>query len=161
MFKNKRQAKGKTLRRRLARVVGHEVVREVIIAILIISILYFGLRGALMLALNTESPMMAVVSNSMKPTFERGDLLLIRGVSSPAEIAIGDIIVFRSEHQSALIVHRVIEKIIDENGRVWFKTQGDANPGPDPTPVRPEDIKGKVTFMIPKLGHISLLLRGS
>jgi len=114
-----------------------------------------------MFALNTEAPMMAVVSNSMKPTFERGDLLLVRGVSSPAEIAIGDIIVYRSEHQSALIVHRVIEKIVDENSRVWFKTQGDANPGPDPTLVRPEDVKGKVTFIIPKLGYISLLLRGS
>ncbi|MEM2907775.1 MAG: signal peptidase I [Candidatus Hadarchaeales archaeon] len=129
-------------------------------AILIIAILYFGLRGTLMLLLNTETPMMAVVSNSMKPTFERGDLLIVEGVSSPTDVKRGDIIVYYSELQEALIVHRVIEVLVDENGHIKFRTQGDANLGPDPKLVNPEDVRGKVRFVIPKVGYLSLLIRG-
>jgi len=136
-----------------------EVAREVITAILIIAILYFGLRGTLMLLLNTETPMMAVVSNSMKPTFERGDLLIVEGISSPTDIRRGDIIVYRSESQGALIVHRVVEVLIDENGRINFRTWGDANPGPDPRLVNPEDVRGRVRFVIPKIGYLSLFIR--
>jgi signal peptidase I len=36
--------------------------------------------------------MLAVVSNSMVPTFQRGDLIFVRGVSSIQDIKIGDII---------------------------------------------------------------------
>lgn len=137
-----------------------EVAREVVTATLIIAILYFGLRGTLMLLLNTETPMMAVVSNSMKPTFERGDLLIVEGVSSPTDVKRGDIIVYYSELQEALIVHRVIEVLVDENGHIKFRTQGDANLGPDPKLVNPEDVRGKVRFVIPKVGYLSLLIRG-
>jgi signal peptidase len=150
----KKRRKGKH-----ANVARSEVAREVITAILIIAILYFGLRGTLMLLLNTETPMMAVVSNSMKPTFERGDLLIVEGISSPTDIRRGDIIVYRSESQGALIVHRVVEVLIDENGRINFRTQGDANLGPDPRLVNPEDVRGRVRFVIPKIGYLSLFIR--
>jgi signal peptidase len=137
----------------------HEALREVLSGILIVAILYFGVQGALFLILRTDSPMMAVVSNSMKPTFERGDLLMVMGVESPSDIAENDIIVYRLEGQTNSIVHRVIE-VVNQNDQVLFKTKGDANSSPDPRLVKPHEVRGKVLFWIPKLGYISIWFRG-
>lgn len=145
--------------RKIIGVFRHEVVREALSAILIIAILYFGIQGAIFIILRTDSPMMAVVSNSMYPTFERGDLIFIKGVDSPDEIKQGDIIVFQLEHESITKVHRVIE-VMNQGGLVQFKTKGDANSSPDPEPVSFEEVKGKVVFWLPKLGYISLWIRG-
>jgi signal peptidase len=90
----------------------------------------------------------------MKPTFERGDLLIIRGVNPLEDVEIRDIIVFQKGQRT--IVHRVIR--IDENG--MFVTRGDANPEYQTESVRPEEVRGEVVFVIPNLGHISLWVRG-
>lgn len=143
----------------ITRVLQHEVFQEVLSALLAIGVLYFGVQGALFLALRTDSPMMAVVSDSMKPTFERGDLIIVRGVSSPEEISVNDIIVFKLEGHRVSTVHRVVE-VVDQGGRVRFRTKGDANPNPDARLVRPEEVRGKVLFWIPNLGFLSIWLRG-
>ncbi|MCS7131655.1 MAG: signal peptidase I, partial [Hadesarchaea archaeon] len=71
-----------------------------------------------------------------------------------------DIIVFYSESQGALIVHRVREVLVNEDGQIKFRTQGDANLWPDPKLVNPEDSRGRVRFVIPKVGYLSLFIRG-
>lgn len=154
-----RVVKRKPISRKLVGVFSNEAVREVLSAILIITLLYFGIQGAMFIILRTDSPMMAVVSNSMKPKFERGDLIFIKGVDSPDQIKVGDIIVFRLQNESITKVHRVIE-VINQDDQVLFRTKGDANSSPDPSPVSFEEVKGKVLFWIPKLGYISLWIRG-
>ncbi|MEM2282905.1 MAG: signal peptidase I [Candidatus Hadarchaeales archaeon] len=87
--------------------------------------------------------------------FERGDLLVIRGVD-PKEIKIGDVIVYEDQ-AGRLIVHRVWDKRgAGEN--LTFVTKGDANPGTDP-PIRAERVMGKVVASIPKLGWFSIWWR--
>ena len=154
-----RAIKRKPFSRKLVDALRHDVVREVLSAILIIAILYFGIQGATFIILRTDSPMMAVVSNSMYPTFERGDLIFVRGVDSPDEIKQGDIIVFQLKGDPETKVHRVVE-IENNNGQVQFKTKGDHNPNIDPWDVSFEEVKGKVLFWIPKLGYLSLWIRG-
>ena len=149
----------KPVSRKIISVIKHDVVREVLSAILIIAILYFGIQGATFIILRTDSPMMAVVSNSMYPTFERGDLIFVRGVDSPDEIKQGDIIVFQLKGDPETKVHRVVE-IENNNGQVQFRTKGDHNPSVDPWDVSFEEVKGKVLFWIPKLGYLSLWIRG-
>jgi signal peptidase len=137
----------------------HEVVREVLSAILIIAILYFGIQGTTFIIMRTDSPMMAVVSNSMYPTFERGDLIFVKGVDSPDEIKRGDIIVFQLDGDPETKVHRVVE-IENNDGQLRFRTKGDHNPNIDPWNVSFEEVKGRVLFWIPKLGYLSLWIRG-
>jgi signal peptidase I len=104
--------------------------------------------------------------------FERGDLLVLQGISSPADIAIGDVVVVDRGPDAMPLVHRVVA-IWEENGDARFMLKGDHNPEPheyyyeDGTmvlgdyPIYPQQIKGKVIFVIPKLGYISLWFQGN
>lgn len=65
---------------------------------------------ALSLAADTETPVVVVLSGSMEPGFQRGDLLFLSRPSSPYKI--GDITVYNvpgSNGQATPIVHRVLE----------------------------------------------------
>jgi len=73
-------------------------------------------------------------TGSMKPTLDYGSNGIRIKPNSPEQIEIGDIITFGEEN----IVHRVVEKGIDENG-YWFITKGDNNQVSDGQ-IRFEDI---------------------
>lgn len=181
---------GKTARHRagvkpaVLKVLKNKSVQGLLEMLLALGILYFAFSGAMMLALRTDSFWMAVVSQSMKhdgeawrqyyisrgidPSkfpiqggFERGDLLIIQGVSSFSEIAVGDIVVMDQGQGVIPLVHRVVS-IWYENGAPRFLTKGDANSYPLPTERsnKPEQIIGKVIFVVPKIGYISLWFQG-
>jgi len=116
--------------------------------------LALAVNQALALALSTDMPVVAVESNSMVPTFYKGDLLVLIG-TPPEELKPGDIIVFSPDPGSTPIVHRVI--YINPDGT--FQTKGDANPHqlPFEKSVRPESIHGKVIAIIPFLGWVKIL----
>ncbi len=167
--KRKRAIKlARTLKRKCYCVLKHRAIRELFICLLIVAVLYFGITGVLILALQTGTPLLAVESDSMKPTFERGDLLIIRGIDDPTRedaIRENDIVIYEARF-GRTIVHRVVvnertnewRRPIDGTWEFWIK--GDA-----PTAmgewVRADQIKGKVIFWIPKLGYISLWVRGA
>jgi signal peptidase I len=100
-------------------------------------------------------------TDSMLPTLEVGDLVIVQSVSY-SSIHVGDVIVFSPPLAgggcySEVIVHRVVE--ITSNGLI---TQGDnrfTNPRPDEPlswpPVTPNCVKGLVVLSIPYLGRIS------
>jgi len=90
-----------------------------------------------------------VISGSMRPTLDVGDVVIIAEVSSDT-IKPGDIIQFR-EAQGITTVHRVVE-IQEVGGKTFFITQGDANREPDAKPVIPANVVGKAIFDIPKIG---------
>jgi signal peptidase len=90
-----------------------------------------------------------VVSDSMRPTFEKGDLVLIQTLSKEPEV--GDIILFSGfieldQERREFVIHRVYS--ITRDGMV--KTKGDAMPVPDPWEVPPEKIVGKAVTLF---GH--------
>jgi len=163
---------------------GRKIVKEVLEFLLILAILYFGVSGVLALALRTDTYWMAVVSNSMRHDdeswreyfetrgyassqfsiqggFERGDMLIIQGVGSVTEIAVGEVIMFNINRPMPL-VHRVVD-ISNENGVARVQTKGDGNSGilSVEKSIKPEQIRGKVIFVIPKLGYLSLWFQGS
>lgn len=165
------------------KIFGNKIVREVLGFILILAILYFGVSGVLVLALRTDTYWRAVISNSMKHRdegwreyfeargydtfqfpiqggFERGDMLVTQGVGSVTEIAVGDVIVVDTGQRHPL-VHRVVE-IRNENGEARITTKGDRNEGfvSGDKSIKPEQIRGKVIFVIPELGHLSLWFQG-
>jgi signal peptidase len=65
-----------------------------------------GWKGS-SLIVNTESPIVVVLTESMTPSFVRGDLLFLSYTSRPLEI--GDIVVYRLKGQAIPIVHRILE----------------------------------------------------
>ena len=84
----------------------------------------------LSLALSHKIFWVVVVSNSMSPTFERGDMVLMQSISVHPEK--GDIILFYSGDYNLPVTHRVL----DVRGNLVY-TGGDAS-GPDskPSPIR-------------------------
>ena len=87
-----------------------------------------------------------IVSESMKPKYEIGDILIIKK-TDPSKIKIGDDITFKgseNELKGLVITHRVIEKR-EENGKYYFVTKGLANPISD-TEISDIDVYGKVEY---------------
>ena len=99
---------------------------------------------------------MVVVSESMMPTLNVGDIIIVMGKDTYQE---QDIVVYRTLLYSKPIVHRVIGI---ENG--YLITKGDNNQFSDPGTIAPKegvtpgDVQGKVIFVIPKLGYPKYLL---
>lgn len=93
-----------------------------------------------------------IASGSMRPTLDVGDIALVLPVE-PSAIRVGDIIQYWQQEE--MILHRVYE-ISKTEGQTVFVMKGDANTGPDLEPIFPNQIRGKLAFMIPSLGWASI-----
>ncbi len=103
------------------------------------------------------SPFYYVEGNSMHPTLENGDLIIIYKVDFES-LRVGDIIVFNSPVYNVRIVHRIKEIKLIGNEMVLI-TQGDNNRVPDPGYVREENYIGKyMGVRIPYVGYIGQIL---
>ena len=60
----------------------------------------------LMFLTHSESPVVVVLSGSMEPAFQRGDILFLTNLDDP--IAVGEIVVFKVAGRDIPIVHRVL-----------------------------------------------------
>jgi len=102
--------------------------------------------------LDTPYPLATITSGSMWPVLKTNDLILMKGVE-PADVQIGQIIIFR--HEGGFTIHRLIRK---EKGK--FVTKGDAN-GVEDNPIDPKDVIGRAVyigknpFRIPGIGIIA------
>ncbi|MEM0112497.1 MAG: signal peptidase I, partial [Fervidicoccaceae archaeon] len=92
-----------------------------------------------------------IVSESMKPQFEVGDIVIVSLSHRSPEL--GEIVLYRGSN-GELIAHRVVA--ISKEGLV---TRGDALPTADPDPVKIEQIIGTVRWKIPWIGWITIILR--
>ena len=60
----------------------------------------------LMFLTRSESPVVVVLSGSMEPAFQRGDILILMNLDDPIEV--GEIVVFKVAGRDIPIVHRVL-----------------------------------------------------
>jgi len=97
-----------------------------------------------------------VISGSMRPTLDVGDVVIIAKVSADT-VKPGDIIQFR-EAEGVTTVHRVVE-IQESEGQRFFITKGDANSEPDTNPVLSANVVGKAVFDIPKIGWAAIAVK--
>ncbi|TFF99086.1 MAG: signal peptidase I [Promethearchaeota archaeon] len=154
--KIRQKSKGENQPRSIKKIVISIVV--IIVAIVSPFLIYFGMQ----IALNTNSPLTVVVSGSMEPTYHKGDLLVLYG-EDPANINVGDVIVFNAYHwpspPSEPVVHRVVDKQFNSALNRWeFQTKGDANPTEDPGWVPEDSIIGKVVGWVPFIGWVKIFL---
>jgi signal peptidase len=116
--------------------------------------------------------MITIVSDSMTPTFDRGDMIFIEKLSGTPDdldrvkaLEVGDIITFwsaedinRDGQKNDLNTHRIVEKV---NG--GFKTQGDKFDVPDKDIVYYNDVIGVAheDARIPGVGAVIGFLQSS
>ena len=97
----------------------------------------------------------AIMSNSMQPTYSRGDMVIVQKRGDHVDISIGDILQYQRE--GSVITHRIVGKETVGNGTV-YTTKGDNNSESDPWSVTDEQILGTVRARIPLVGYPTVLL---
>lgn len=169
-----------TKQSKLREILKKEYVKTAILIIILIGgmlFFFFGVR----VILRTETPFMTVVSGSMIPTLNIGDLIVVQYVDPSTIYAAsmthsppGDILVFLhwdSSEGLISLVHRAVRNETDSNGKRYLITLGDANHGATDThrnitaphailPGLPEEyVIGKVIANVPFIGQILLSLQ--
>jgi signal peptidase len=99
---------------------------------------------------------MTVLTGSMAPKINPGDIIIDKSVK-PENIKVGDVITYRVSDEM-LITHRVIE-VANKEGRLAFKTKGDANNIDDHNLVTEGQLVGRYAFRIPYAGYVSNFAR--
>lgn len=90
-----------------------------------------------------------VQSGSMEPTIHTGSMLFVKPAG---DYNVSDIVTRRTNDPKITITHRIAEKKDDE-GRITFKTKGDANESSDMETVNQRDIIGRVFLTVPFMGY--------
>ncbi|KAK7201865.1 signal peptidase type I [Novymonas esmeraldas] len=144
-----------------------DVVQQVVMVSLFLSIVLVGWRGAAV-ATNCEASIVVVLSGSMEPGYQRGDVLLLHHRPEyPVEV--GDIIVYTLPRQDIPIVHRV-HRIHQraEDGKRMYLTKGDNNVNDDNFLLErgrewlEEDmIVGKTYAYVPRIGYLTIMFNES
>lgn len=100
----------------------------------------------------------AIMSNSMKPLFEKGDVVILCKVKENEikNIKKNDILVYNKDNR--YIVHRIIE-IIEKDGLRYFRTKGDNNSSPDNDLVEENQVVGIYQMRIKYIGFPSVWLQ--
>lgn len=130
------------MKRRLwVRVVSFIVL--VLLAIPIIPMLY--------LVLSPDYLVLMVRSESMKPSFNMGDVVVLRAYEG-GELETGEVIAF--EEQGNTVTHRMVS-----NDGGIIRTKGDAVEDVDNWELQSSQVKGIYLFKLPYLGYIAKFLR--
>jgi signal peptidase len=118
----------------------------------------------LMIVTGSESPVVVVLSGSMEPGFQRGDILFLSLTQSP--FVTGDVTVFQIEGREIPIVHR--SHSVHENttlNHMAMVTKGDNNQVDDRGLYKPgqlflkkSNIMGRAYAFIPYVGMITIWL---
>ncbi|MCR5837865.1 MAG: signal peptidase I [Lachnospiraceae bacterium] len=89
---------------------------------------------------------MSVQSDSMKPTFNKGDLIIVHKIDNLYDLKENDVITFYTivGKQRIINTHRIV-KIEEKDNTRSFITRGDNNPVDDELPVEAVDIIGQWT----------------
>ena len=90
----------------------------------------------------------SVTTVSMSPTIKAGSLILVRSLE---EYKVNDMVTIKTSEPKKTITHRIVGKI-NKNNKIIFETKGDANKSKDLKSLEPQNIIGKVFFIIPYLG---------
>jgi len=111
----------------------------------------------------SESPVVVVLSGSMEPAFERGDILFLWMGEEP--LTVGEVTVFQIKGRDIPIVHRILEVHDKGGGDLDILTKGDNNPvddrglyNPGQLWLAPEDVMGRAKAFLPFVGMITIQL---
>jgi len=126
-------------------------IRVLLLAVL--GLIAFAIAVLTVIPRATHSTALTVLTGSMTPGIPVGSVVVDRPVD-PGTLHVGDVATYQKEPGKAeYITHRIV-KIDATKTPTLFTFKGDANRGPDVTPVPASAIRGKVWFHVPYLGAI-------
>lgn len=144
-------------KKKIIRIIGNTLFYGILLIFIIISATMLKAKA------NDKQPSIfgnkffIVLTGSMSPTIDVGDLVLVKGIN-PEDINVADIITFGSTSSDNITTHRVKE-VLDKEDGISYITQGDANNVQDPIPVESDVLIGKVSKVIPRVGTILLFIQ--
>lgn len=98
-----------------------------------------------------------VLTGSMRPQFPPGALVVVKPVD-PQHLRTGDVATYQLESgRPEVVTHRVVAVASTLDGQQQIIFRGDANNAND-DPVRAEQIRGKLWYSVPLLGHVNSAL---
>ena len=92
-----------------------------------------------------------VLSGSMEPAIPLGSAVVTEPVR-PTLLKEGDVITFVTPAER-FVTHRIVE-VVQDDGGLGFRTQGDANTSSDPVVTRPPNVYGRMVYDVPWAGYI-------
>jgi signal peptidase I len=99
-----------------------------------------------------------VLTGSMRPNINPGDVVMDQPIVA-ADVHVGDVVTFSDpSRRGKLVTHRV-RSIARGAAGTTVETRGDANNTSERWSVQTKDQVGRVVFVIPKVGHIAVLVR--
>ena len=101
-----------------------------------------------------------VLTDSMYPDIKSGDLIICKAVDAK-DVAIGDVISFYDPagKGTSVVTHMVID-IINEDGKISFKTKGINNNTEDRLPVPSDNLVAEYTgIRIPGAGNVAIFMQ--
>jgi signal peptidase len=103
----------------------------------------------------TGSVPLTVLTGSMRPALQPGDLIVSRRVN-PNDLRIGQVVTFQPvSGDPTLITHRIVNLTRNLSGEtISLVTRGDAN-GMDDAPLVPEQVMGRLFYRIPRVGYLT------
>ncbi|KAI2609353.1 microsomal signal peptidase 18 kDa subunit [Hypoxylon fragiforme] len=130
---------------------------------LILSTAFMMWKGLSVIS-DSPSPIVVVLSGSMEPAFQRGDLLFLWNRNLAAETAVGEVVVYNVRDKDIPIVHRVVRKF-GSGPDAQLLTKGDNNAADDTELyargqdyLERRDIIGSVVGYIPFVGYVTIML---
>ncbi|CCU77112.1 unnamed protein product [Blumeria hordei] len=113
---------------------------------------------------DTPSPIVVVLSGSMEPAFQRGDLLFLWNRNIFEETKVGEIVVYSVKGKEIPIVHRLVRKF-GTGPDAKILTKGDNNAADDTELyargqdfIERKDIMGSAVAYMPFVGYVTILL---
>ena len=95
------------------------------------------------------------LSDSMAPTINAGDLLIIKDMKNK-NYQKGDIISYRYS-DDVIVTHR-IKNVYKRNNNECYKTKGDNNDSYDTTLVKVSQVEGKLVLNLKRIGNFCMFL---
>ena len=100
----------------------------------------------------------AIVSNSMHPIFDRGDVVIVEKLDRKKRKNLKKYDIIEYKLKNIIVSHRIIHIEKHNDGSISYITKGDNNNTADNEKVSSNQIIGIVKFRIPKVGYPSVWL---
>ncbi len=162
---HKENTDGKSTRQKILTIVGI-VLCVILVPILIINciLLVKGWTNQDQVPSIAGLSAMIVLTPSMEgdgdDNFNAGDLIIC-STDDLDRVKVGDVITFYDPDGSgtSVLTHRIVE-VLEQDGKTFYRTKGDANNAADPTPVSADRLIGIYTgFRIPGAGHVAMFMQ--
>lgn len=142
--------------------IRHQLVQFLNLALVLSSA--FMAWKTLSVITNSHSPIVVVLSGSMEPAFQRGDILFLWNRDNHAKV--GDVVVYEIKGKSIPIVHRVLREHHNAELKQFLLTKGDNNAVEDLGLYAKKqaylnqktDLVGTVKGYLPMVGYITILI---